>query len=310
MSLDPFFAAMLQAAPPEPDFAILTPVVARAAMAARVAPLLAAAPMHPDVTDIEIPGAEGVVPLRILRPDGPAPHPVVLFLHGGGWVVCSNDTHQPLAAAIARCSGAAVVMVDYRLAPEHAFPAAVDDCTAALAWVRREGAANGLDPARIVVAGDSAGGNLAAVLARRVRDAGDPPLAGQWLIYPVIDLPDPAIYPSYVENDAGYGLSTAAMAWYWHQYAGSAAPGPDTIPIGAENLAGLPPALVQTAQYDVLRDEGEAYAARLATAGVPVSVARHPGMIHGFLSLAAMLPAADAALQQGCDWLRGRFAIA
>ncbi len=308
MTLDPFLAAMLAAAPPEPDYATLTAPAARAAMMDRVAPLLAAAPAHPDVEDVRCPGPGGDVALRILRPATLGPHPVVLFMHGGGWVVCNNDTHQPLAAMIARRTGAAVVMVDYRLAPEHVFPAAIDDCEAALAFVHAEGAARGFDTSRVAVAGDSAGGNLAAVLARRVRDARRPPLVGQYLIYPVIDLPDPARYPSYIENGAGYGLSLEGMAWYWSQYAGTAQPGPDAIPMLADDLASLAPTLVQTAQYDVLRDEGEAYAARLAGAGVPVSIARHPGMIHGFLSLAGVLPAAEAALVQGCDWLRDRFA--
>ncbi|GGE11321.1 putative lipase/esterase [Polymorphobacter glacialis] len=307
MTLDPVIAQILAIGGPDPDYDTLTPEQAREAMNLRVAPLLTAAPPFADVTELSCPGLGGPIALRLLRPDTPGPHPVVLFLHGGGWVVCDLDTHQPLAAALARGSGAAVLMVDYRLAPEHPFPAAIDDCSAALDWLRAEGGAHGLDTSRIVVAGDSAGGNLAAVLARRARDGGDPPLAGQYLIYPVIDLPDPQQYHSYSDNDR-YGLSTAAMAWYWSNYAGTAAPGPDAIPMLATDLTGLAPALVQTAQYDVLRDEGEAYAVRLAAAGVPVSVARHPGMIHGFLSLADMVPGAAAALVQGCTWLRTRLA--
>lgn len=296
MTLDPILAQMLSLSPAEPDFATLTAAAARAAMLMRVAPLLAMAPA-PD-------GREDVVhyglAIRIIRPPTPGPHKVVLFIHGGGWVVCSNDTHQPLAVAIARATGAAVVMPDYRLAPEHRFPAAVDDVLASLAWVRTHGGAHGLDASRIVVAGDSAGGNLAAVAAAHAPD-----LAGQWLIYPVTDVPDATAYPSYRENDAGFGLSTAAMRWYWDQYGGD---GPDARPMLRADLAGLPPALVQTAQYDVLRDEGEAYAARLAAAGVPVSVSRHAGMIHGFLSLAGMLPGADAALAEAAAWLKARLA--
>ncbi len=307
MTLDPILAQVLAAGRDAPPTETQTPEAARAAMRDRVAPLLAMAPRHPHVHDLDIPGPGGAITLRILRPDAAGPHPVILFLHGGGWVVCDLDTHEPLAAALCRGSGAAVVMVDYRLAPEHPFPAAIHDSEAAFDWVTEHGAAHGLDPARVVVAGDSAGGNLAAVLARRVRDR-DRAIAGQYLIYPVIDLPDPQRYPSYAENDRDYGLTTGGMAWYWHHYAGHATPGPDTIPILAPDLAQLAPALVQTAQYDVLRDEGEAYAARLAGAGVPVSVARYPGMIHGFLSLAGMVPGADAAIAQGCAWLRARLA--
>ena len=282
--------------PAEPDYASFTATQARADMLARVAPLLAAAPLPAGRQDLIHDG----LPIRIIRPATPGPHPVVLFLHGGGWAVCSNDTHQPLAVAIAQASGAAVVMVDYRLAPEHPFPAAIDDAMAGLAWVRSHSAAHNLDAARIVVAGDSAGGNLAAVVAARARD-----LAGQWLIYPVTDHPDPAAYPSYVENSEGYGLSAAAMSWYWGQYGGD---GADARPMVREDLAGLPPALVQTAQYDVLRDEGEAYAARLIAAGVPTICTRHAGMAHGFLSLAGLLPAADLALDEAAAWLKENLA--
>jgi acetyl esterase len=300
MTLDPILAQILSLSPAEPDYASFTAQDARASMQARVGPVLAAAPLPDSREDLVHGGVHGGVALRIIRPATPGPHAVVLFLHGGGWVVCSNDTHQPLAVAIARATGAAVVMVDYRLAPEHPFPAALDDSLAGLDWVRSHGAEHGLDAARIVVAGDSAGGNLAAVVAAHAPD-----LAGQWLIYPVTDHPDAIAYPSYAQNDQGYGLSTAAMAWYWAQYGGD---GPDGRPMQRADLAGLPPALVQTAQYDVLRDEGEAYAARLAAAGVPVTCTRHPGMAHGFLSLVRLLPGADLALDEGAAWLKARLA--
>lgn len=308
MTLDPIIAQLLAAGRDAPPPESLTPTEARVAMLDRVAPLLAMAPRHGRIENIVIPGPGGPLALRILRPDSAGPHPVVLFLHGGGWVVCDLDTHQPLAAELCRGSDAAVVMVDYRLAPEHPFPAALDDSIAALDWVAEHGLEHGLDVARIVVAGDSAGGNLAAVVARRIRDQYGEALAGQYLIYPVTDLPDPDRYPSYIENGQDYGLTLEAMAWYWSNYAGKAAPGPDAIPMLTSDLAGLAPALVQTAQYDVLRDEGEAYAARLAAAGVAVSAARYPGMIHGFLAMSGMVPGADAAIAQGCAWLRERFA--
>ncbi len=306
MTLDPFIAQSLAAGRDAPPLDTMSPAEARAAMRARIAPLLAMAPSPENREDIVIDGPGGDLALRILRPATPRPHPVLLFFHGGGWVLCDLDTHQPQASALSRASDVAVVMVDYRLAPEAPFPAAVDDCMAALAWVRREGGAHGLDASRIVVAGDSAGGNLAAVVARRARDTGQA-LAGQYLIYPVTDLPDPARYPSYIAN-AENGLTAEAMAWFWHLYAGNAAPGPDTVPMLAGDLAGLAPALIQTAQYDGLRDEGEAYAARLATAGVPVSLARHAGMNHGFLAFMGLVAGADAAIAQGAAWLRARLA--
>jgi len=306
MTLDPIIAQSLAAGRDAPPLDTMLPAEARAAVRARIAPLLAMAPPPENRDDIVIEGPGGDLALRILRPATPRPHPVVLFFHGGGWVLCDLDTHQPQASALSRAADAAVVMVDYRLAPEAPFPAAIDDCMAALAWVRREGGAHGLDGSRIVVAGDSAGGNLAAVVARRARDTGQA-LAGQYLIYPVTDLPDPARYPSYIEN-SDHGLTAAAMAWFWHLYAGSAVPGPDAVPMLAGDLAGLAPALVQTAQYDGLRDEGEAYAARLAAAGVPVSLARHAGMNHGFLAFMGLVAGADAAIAQGAAWLRTRLA--
>jgi acetyl esterase len=312
MTLDPMLAQMLAAAAGAPALDTLTPEEARAAMRARVAPLIAAAPPPPPVENFTCPGDYGGISLRLIRPEGDGPHPVVLFFHGGGWVVCDLDTHQPLAAAIARAANVAVLMVDYRLAPEHPFPAAIEDAEDALGWLIARGEMHGLNTDRVVLAGDSAGGNIAAVLARRVRDAGRsgvaPAIAGQWLIYPVTDLPDPQRHRSYIDNDGHYGLSTADMAWYWHMYAGSSAANADAIPMMADDLSGLAPALVQTAQYDVLRDEGEAYAGRMADAGVEVQLSRHPGMIHGFLSLAGMLAGADAALAEGAEWLRARLA--
>ncbi|WP_310498212.1 alpha/beta hydrolase [Sandarakinorhabdus sp.] len=300
MTLDPLIAQILGLSPPEPDYRLFTATAARLAMAMRTAPLLAMAARPDDVQDIVIAGRGGDLSLRLLRPSGPGPHPVIVFLHGGGWVVCSNDTHQPLALALMRASGAAVLMTEYRLAPEHPFPAALEDGQSALDWLASHGRSHDLDPARIAVAGDSAGGNLAAVLARHA-----PNLRAQYLIYPVTDLPDAARYPSYAENDAGFGLSTEAMRWYWQQYGGD---GPDARPMLVGDLSGLPPALVQTAQYDVLRDEGEAYARRMADAGVDVTVTRYPGMVHGFVSMTGMVAGADKALAQAGQWLRQRLA--
>jgi acetyl esterase len=241
------------------------------------------------------------VPLRIYRPlsaDGRRPLAAVVYLHGGGWVTCDLDTHDRLCRTLANRSGAAVIAVDYRRAPEHPFPAAVDDGLAALDWTRAHAADLGVDLARLAVAGDSAGGNLAAVIARRDRDGGGaPPLALQVLLLPVTDAAMDT--PSYTENADGFYLTHAAMRWYWDHYLGGADPlHPDASPLRASDLRGLPPALVVTAEYDPLRDEGEAYAERLRTAGVRVRFRRYEGMVHGFIRWGAAVDAATAALDE------------
>ncbi len=279
------------------------PDEARADVRTRSQPLLAAFKPTTEITDFSIDGPGGPLNMRLFMPaDAEGPLPVILFFHGGGWVLCDLDTHSPLANALAQASGAAVLMVDYRLAPEHPFPAALEDGLAAIDWVATHAAGNDLDGSRLVLAGDSAGGNLAAVLARGCRDRAGPPISGQYLLYPVIDLPDPERWPSYAAF-ADYGLDAPTMAWFWHLYAGGAAPGDDLLPLQAK-LEGLPPALVQTAQFDVLRDEGEAYGAALAQAGVAVSAERWPGMNHGFASLVPLLPEAGEAIASAGGWLR------
>lgn len=313
--LHPLLAHMLGLAP-RPPAGTQTPQEARASMKTRVAPLLAAFQPCCTISDLSVPttasGQDADLPLRLLCPPGSSPPesegplPVIVFFHGGGWVVCDNDTHTPMADALAMASGAAVLMVDYALAPEHPFPAAIEDGLAALDWLMAQGAAHGLDASRIALAGDSAGGNLAAVLARGCRDRGGPAIAAQYLIYPVIDLPDPDAYASYTEC-ADYGLSAADMAWYWSLYAGAASPGPDLLPLQAD-LAALPPTLIHTAQFDVLRDEGAAYGAALVRAGVATSMKCWPGMIHGFLSLTGPLDVADRAATDAGAWLRAQLA--
>lgn len=299
--LHPLLAHMLKVAP-RPPLGGQSPQEARAAVKANAAPLLARFEPVSTITNFAIRGVEGDLPLRLLvPPSADSLLPVIVFLHGGGWVLCDNDTHAPMADALASASGAAVLMVDYRLAPEHPFPAALEDGLAALDWVAAHGAERGLDASRIALAGDSAGGNLAAILARGCRDRGTPSIRAQYLIYPVIDLPDPHAYPSY-GTCGDYGLSADDMAWFWSLYAGSATPDEDLLPLRAD-LSGLPPALVHTAQFDVLRDEGQVYAAALAGAGVPVSVKCWPGMIHGFMSLTGPLEVADAAAIEAGAWL-------
>lgn len=306
MPLDPVIAQVLEMGKGAPALERLSPAEAREAMRARVGVLAAFAPKGGTVENLTMPGPGGDITLRLIRPDTPGPHPLVLFYHGGGWVVCDLDTHEAQARRLALGSGAAVLMVDYRLAPEARFPAAVLDSVAALNWAVVNADTLKIDAKRIAVAGDSAGGNLAAVVALKARDRGIP-LAAQLLIYPVTAYPDDA-YPSYAENDS-YGLTGDNMRWYWKQYLGSTAvpTDPDAVPIAAD-VAGVASALVLTAEYDVLRDEGEAYAARLRDAGVAVELRRSPGLIHGFLALAGMVGGATTAADEAAAWLGAQLA--
>ena len=234
------------------------------------------------------------------------PLPLLVFFHGGGFVVCDLGTHDALCRNLCAGAGCVVASVDYRLAPEHRFPAAPDDCLAATRWAAEHAAELGADPARVAVGGDSAGGNLAAVVALRARDGGGPRLAGQLLLYPTTDAAAAGM-PSLVENAEGYGLTVRDMAWFKDRYfdGPSDAGNPHASPLRAADLRRLPPALVQTAEYDPLRDEGEAYAARLREAGVPTAVSRRAGMFHGYLFFPGLVAAADAALDEACAWLRG-----
>jgi acetyl esterase len=252
------------------------------------------------VEDRAIPGPAGEIRLRVTAPAGAGPFPALIYFHGGGWVAGNLDTHDALCRAITNAAGIAVVSVDYRLAPEHPYPAAVEDAYAATAWVVEHGPTIGVDPGRVGVGGDSAGGNLAAVVALRARDAGrgGPRLACQLLIYPITN--DDLESASYREFARGYMLTGEAMAWYWDQYVPdhAARRQPWVSPLRAEDLGGLPPALVITAGYDVLRDEAEAYAARLAGAGTVARLSRYEGMIHGFLRRAAIFDQARTALDE------------
>jgi len=234
-----------------------------------------------EVRDLAIPGPGGEIGVRLFRPAAEGALPLVAYLHGGGWVVGSLDGFDPLCRALANASGAIVASIDYRLAPEHPFPAAPDDALAAVRWLADQARELGADPERMAIAGDSAGGNLAAVTARRVRDEGGPPLRLQALVYPVCD--SALNTPSYRAFEEGFGLTAVEMKRYWELYLdGSDGGQPDASPLRAEDLRGLPPAFILTVASDVLCDEAEAYAGRLEAAGVPVALRRYDGAVHGF----------------------------
>ncbi|MFC6885190.1 MULTISPECIES: alpha/beta hydrolase [Actinomadura] len=261
------------------------------------------------VADTALPGPGGDIPVRVYTPEGAGPHPAFVWFHGGGWTIGSLDENEFACRAVCAASGAAVVSVDYRLAPENPYPAAADDAHAVVRWIGEHGADLGLDPARIAVGGESAGGNLAAVTALRARDAGGPALALQVLVSPVLGHSDDG-RGSYREFADGYFLTKASMDWFFTQYPRGAADldDPYLLPLRAADLAGLPPALVLGAEYDVLRDEGEDYAKALENAGVPVEVVRYDGLIHGFFGLlAAELTAAKDAHARAAAALRSAF---
>jgi len=255
------------------------------------------------VENLFSPGPAGDIPLRLYATDHVGLRPALVYFHGGGFVFGNLDTHDAVCRAIAKASGAVVVAVDYRLAPEHKFPAAVDDSYAATKWVAANAERLGIDAHRIAVGGDSAGGNLATVIALRCRDAGGPALAAQVLIYAVTDV-STFETGSHRELAEGYFLTRAAMEWFTGHYLASAdhKRHPEVSPLLAPNLSGLPPALIITAEFDPLRDEGEAYARRIQQAGVPVTVTRYPGMIHGFVSMRGVLSGGRQAIQEAAHF--------
>ncbi len=257
-----------------------------------------------------VPTPDGDVPVRVYVPlgDSDGPRPVLVYLHGGGWTIGSIETHDNACRSLANGSRAVVVSVEYRLAPEHPFPAGLDDCRAAVRWVVDNAGDLGVDPERLAIGGDSAGGNLAAVLAQQLRDGG-PPIRFQLLVYPAVDMT--LSYPSIDENGEGYFLTKDSMVWFGANYLGAGgdavdAADPQVSPLFAppEALAGLPPALVITAEYDPLRDEGEAYAAALRAAGVEATAPRYDGVIHGVFSLPDVIPEGKAAIDEACTALR------
>lgn len=254
--------------------------------------------------DRSIPGPRGDIRLRIYRPAREGVLPVTMFFHGSGFCICSIDTHDAMCRQIANRAGSIVVSVDYRLAPENPFPAGPDDCWAATLWAAGAAAEWGGDAQRLAVCGDSAGGTMAAVVAQRARDAGGPAIVAQILLYPVTDHHS-AGHASYTERGIGWGLTAEGMRRFWDLYLPDAADVPAwAAPARHASLAGLPPAYVITAEYDVLRDEGEAYAARLAAAGVPTTLRRYGDMNHGFLNWVGLVDRAGEAMDALGAWMR------
>lgn len=278
----------------------LSPAEARAVYRDRRGFTQPAPPPVASVTELSAEGPHGTIPLRLYRPLGTMAEqvlPALVYYHGGGWVIGDLDTHDTLCRELANHSGCAVVSVDYRLAPEHRFPAAVDDSSAAARWVHRQAAALHIDPDRIAVGGDSAGGNLAAVVALAARDAGDLPLAYQLLIYPATDQHRSA--PSHTTNGEGYLLTRDTMAYFTGHYIPEPARYADwrASPLLHPDLSRLPPALVLTAGYDPLRDEGLAYAQKLSQAGNVATHLSFERQIHGFILMGKVLDEANTAVR-------------
>ncbi len=259
------------------------------------------------VDNLALPGPAGEIPVRAYTPEQSGPLPVLVYFHGGGWVTGDLETHDGLCRTLANAAGCVVASVDYRLAPEHKFPAAPEDAYAATRWVAENAGQIGGDPQRVAVGGDSAGGNLAAVVALMARDRGGPQLVFQLLIYPATDSACDTV--SCRENAEGYLLTLETMRWFWNHYLSSDTDrgNPYAAPLRAPDMRGLPPALVLTAEFDPLRDEGEAYAARLRAAGVPVQFKRYDGMIHGFFGMGALVDQARTAMEEVAAGLQAAF---
>jgi acetyl esterase len=287
-------------------YGALTPSQARARIRAGAAAAAGPKRSDPAVEDLAIPGPAGTIPARFYEPAGTGfeDRPLIVYFHGGGWTIGDLDTCDSVCRFLALNVPATVLSVEYRLAPEHPFPAAVEDALAAYRWAAVDNTRLGVDPRRIAVAGDSAGGNLAAALCLLARDDGGPSPAMQALIYPVADAGGGQ--RSRDEFAKGFLLAKADMDWFEHHYLppGSDRADPRVSPLRAADLSGLPPAYVATAGFDPLRDEGEAYAARMREAGVRVALRRHPGLIHGFANMTAVSDTAHAAMLEFAGALR------
>lgn len=306
MPLDPEVAAVLKQMEEAggPPLSETTPDMARGAFAALVG--LQGEPQDvAQVEDREVAGAAGSIPIRIYRPaDSASPSPALYYIHGGGWVIMDLDSHDPVCRAFANALRCPVVAVDYRRAPEATFPAAVEDSYAVLKWMEREAGALEIDPAKIAVAGDSAGANLAIAMTLLSRERGGPGLAAQALHCPVTN--HDFNTQSYSDNAEGYFLTKELMEWFWGHYLSSPADGANPLasPLREKDLAGLPPALVQTAEFDPLRDEGAAYAERLRQAGNRTTYSMLAGVVHDPWLMFGVVQRGRASLDEAVSFLR------
>ena len=308
MPVDPQVRTFLDelAALGAPPLEQLTPEEARANTAAESALMGEPEPVAKK-EDRQVPGPHGPIPIRIYTPEGEGPFGVLVYYHGGGWVVGDIPSHEGICCSLVNAAKCIVVSVDYRLAPEHKYPAAADDSYAATQWVAENAESFGGDPKRIAIGGDSAGGNLTAAVTLMAKDRGGPEIRLQVLVYPVTDFRFDT--RSYEENAEGYLLTSVGMRWFWNHYLADEKDGaePYASPLRAKDLSGLPPAVVLTAEYDPLRDEGEAYAARLGSAGVPTTLTRYSGMIHAFFRRSDRFDKAKKAQAQVAEALRKAF---
>ena len=288
------------AAAPGPSFTELTPAEARAAYR-RMRPLNEA--LDVSVRNTQVAGPDGPIPIRIYTPPGGEPRPVYVNFHGGGGVIGDLDTAEAACRDMCLTAGCVVASVDYRLAPEHIYPAAVEDCYAATCWAAENSKTLGGN-GRIAVGGESAGGNLAAAVCLKARDESGPTIDFQLLAYPVTDADFDR--QSYVENATGYILETDTMRWFWDQYLPNTEErsAPYASPIRAADLSGLPPAMVMTAEFDPLRDEGMAYASALSEAGVPCKSVIYQGLVHDFFATAQIFQASRGPFEEACEALR------
>lgn len=289
-----------------PPINTLAPEMARQAMAQTAAFRGEPDPVA-EIIDRSIPGPRGEIPVRIYTPDGSGPFPAVVYFHGGGWVVGDLETVHTICTMLAHRAQAVVVSVDYRLAPEHKFPAAVDDAYAATEWVAAHAEELHADPNRLAVAGDSAGGNLTAVVSLLARDRKGPKLCGQVMFFPVTDASMQTA--SYRENAENYFLTQDMMAWFFNHYVNDPSEANDVrlSPMKVADASGLPPAFVATAEFDPLRDEGEAYAEKLRRAGNAVTAKRYDGMIHDFILFCGIIDRAKEAIDDAVAFLHQVF---
>ncbi|EWY41727.1 acetyl hydrolase [Skermanella stibiiresistens SB22] len=289
-----------------PPGALPTPEEARGQFRKMVELLDKPPPGSIEVSDLTCPGPAGPIPLRLYAPAGAGPRSLLLYFHGGGWMQGGLETHHGACGKLAAWSGSLVLAVDYRLAPEHKFPAGLEDCLAAWRWLAANAATLGADPQRLAIGGDSAGGNLAAAVCQALVGGGEPVPVAQLLIYPSLDLG--WNLPSHLELADAHILPRDRVLWYTDLYLTSREQADDArvSPLRAGDLGGQPPAMIVTGGFDPLLDDGRLYADRLEAAGTPVTYREFPGQIHAFISLTRVIPQGDECLREAADWLKAR----